>query len=107
MTEQEKIQTPLTPFAKGGNSFMDRYFHCHLVPTFGINVSPENTNIGEKRINKKRINKKRINKKRKKAHPLKSPLNGGMNSTIPLLGGVPFTAGRVLFIRHPDWCFPA
>ena len=24
-----------------------------------------------------------------KAHPPESPLNGGMNSTIPLLGGVP------------------
>jgi len=25
------------------------------------------------------------------------PLNGGMNSTIPLRGGVPFTAGRMPF----------
>jgi hypothetical protein len=43
-------------------------------------VYPENTNIGEKRINKKR----------KRHTPPESPLNGGMNSTIPLLGGVPF-----------------
>ncbi len=32
-----------------------------------------------------------------KAHPLESPLNGGMNSTIPLLGEVPLAAGRVPF----------
>ena len=56
---------------------------------------PENTNIGEKRINKKRQG----------TPPLKSPLNGGIYSTIPLLGGVPFTAGRVLFIRHPEPSF--
>jgi len=29
--------------------------------------------------------------KKKKAHPPESPLNGGMNSTIPLLGGVPLS----------------
>jgi hypothetical protein len=27
--------------------------------------------------------------------PLESPLNGGINSTIPLRGGVPLAAGRV------------
>jgi hypothetical protein len=56
---------------------------------------PENTNIGEKRINKKRQG----------TPPLKSPLNGGIYSTIPLLGGVPFTAGRVPFISHPEPSF--
>jgi len=29
--------------------------------------------------------------KKKKAHPPESPLNGGINSTIPLLGGVPLS----------------
>jgi len=34
------------------------------------------------------------------AHPPESPLNGGMNLTIPLLGGVPaFAAGRVLLLK--------
>ena len=34
------------------------------------------------------------------AHPPESPLNGGMNLTIPLLGGVPaFAAGRVLLLN--------
>jgi len=32
--------------------------------------------------------------KKIKAHPPESPLNGGMNSTIPLLGGVPFYGGE-------------
>ncbi|WP_324476305.1 hypothetical protein, partial [Atribacter sp.] len=35
--------------------------------------------------------------KKKKAHPPESPLNGGMNSTIPLLGGVPFYGGEGAF----------
>jgi len=30
-------------------------------------------------------------------HTPLTPLNGGMNSTIPLLGGVPLAAGRVPF----------
>ena len=32
-----------------------------------------------------------------KAHPPESPLNGGMNSTIPLLGGVPLYGGEGAF----------
>jgi hypothetical protein len=28
------------------------------------------------------------------AHPPESPLNGGMNLTIPLLGGMPFFGGE-------------
>jgi len=67
------------------------YFYSH----YDYITCPENTNIGEKRINKKR----------ERHTPLKSPLNGGIYSTIPLLGGVPFTAGRVLFIRHPEDSF--
>ncbi|QPM68030.1 hypothetical protein RT761_01244 [Atribacter laminatus] len=35
-----KTQIPLTSFAKRGNSFLNRYFHCHLVPTFGMRVYP-------------------------------------------------------------------
>jgi hypothetical protein len=34
-------------------------------------------------------------KKHKRHTPLESPLNGGINSTILLLGGVPLAAGRV------------
>jgi len=34
----------------------------------------------------------------RKAHPPESPLNGGINSTIPLLGGVTLAAGRVPLI---------
>jgi hypothetical protein len=47
-------------------------------------IYPENKGMDKKRT-----------KKLKKAHPPESPLNGGMNSTIPLLGGVPL-------IRHPE-----
>jgi hypothetical protein len=31
MTEQEKTQISLTPFAKGGNRFLVIYFHPNLV----------------------------------------------------------------------------
>jgi len=56
----------------------------------------------KKKKQKKKKQKKKKQKKKKAHPPLKSPLNGGIYSTIPLLGGVPFTAGRVLFIRHPE-----
>jgi len=32
-----------------------------------------------------------------KTHPPESPLNGGINSTIPLFGGVPFFGGEGAF----------
>jgi hypothetical protein len=51
-----------------------------------MRVYPENTEFGEKRI-----------KKRVRHTPPLSPLNGGMNSTIPLLGGVPFYGGEGAF----------
>jgi hypothetical protein len=43
MTEQEKTQIPLTPFAKGGKRFLGKYFHHQLVPQCGMRVYPENT----------------------------------------------------------------
>jgi len=42
MTEQEKIQIPLTPFAKGGDYFLSIYFHPHWVLQSSIKVHPEN-----------------------------------------------------------------
>jgi hypothetical protein len=37
-------------------------------------------------------------KKHKRHTPLESPLNGGINPTIPLLGGVPFYGGEGAFL---------
>jgi len=37
--------------------------------------------------------------KKQSTHPLNPPpLNGGMNSTIPILGGVPFYGGEGAFM---------
>jgi hypothetical protein len=39
-----------------------------------------------------------LNKQKRKRHtPPESPLNGGINSTIPLLGGVPLYGGEGIF----------
>ena len=49
-------------------------------------IYPENKGMDKKRT-----------KKLKNAHPPESPLNGGINLTIPLLGGVPFYGGEGAF----------
>jgi hypothetical protein len=41
-------------------------------------------------------------KKHKRHTPLDSPLNGGINSTIPLRGGVPFCGGEAAFISFSN-----
>jgi hypothetical protein len=41
MTDQKKIQIPLTLFTKGGDWFLSLYFHPHLVPQRGMRVYPE------------------------------------------------------------------
>jgi hypothetical protein len=55
-------------------------------------IYPENKGMDKKRT-----------KKLKKAHPPESPLNGGINLTIPLLGGVPFYGGEGAFIFLKDY----
>jgi hypothetical protein len=65
---------------------LDRYFHPHLVQQRGMKVYPDKKGMGKKQTKKKR-----------KAHPPESPLNGGINSAIPLLGGVPFYGGEGAF----------
>jgi len=51
-----------------------------------MRVYPLNKGMGKKLNNKI------------KAHPPESPLNGGIYSAIPLLGGVPLSGGCLLFL---------
>ncbi|NLJ38056.1 MAG: hypothetical protein GX432_04755 [Candidatus Atribacteria bacterium] len=56
---------------------MNQYFHPHLVLYSSMRVDPENT-----------VTKKSDQNKTRKALPSNPPINGGINSTIPLLGGM-------------------
>jgi hypothetical protein len=58
-----------------------------------MRVYPENKGMGKKR------------KKHRKAHPPESPLNGGINQIIPLLGGVLHRSGEgafIFFLVYPE-----
>jgi hypothetical protein len=68
---------------------LDNYFHSHLVLQNSMKIYSVNIVKSEKGLKQNKI----------KAHPPESPLNGGINSTIPLLGGVPFYGGEGAFNR--------
>jgi hypothetical protein len=68
---------------------LDNYFHSHLVLQNSMKIYSVNIVKSEKGLKQNKI----------KAHPPESPLNGGMNLTIPLLGGVPFYGGEGAFNR--------
>jgi len=56
-----------------------------------MRVYPLNKGMGKKLNNKI------------KAHPPESPLNGGIYSAIPLLGGVPLSGGSFCFYFKNSW----